>query len=81
MLVSLTTHIIAPMRSNLYFYFFFPVCRDFAVLEDHCLAYTLQEQESKCFMFCFSMLTCPHSYIGLEHLYVSRPADMSCFYV
>lgn len=48
------------------------------MLEDHCLAYTLQEQESKCFMFCFSMLTCPHSYIGL---YVSRPADMSCFCV
>lgn len=26
---------------------FFSVCRDFAVLEDHCLAYNLQEQESK----------------------------------
>lgn len=31
--------------------FFSPVCRDFAVLEDHCLAYTLQEQESKCDIF------------------------------
>nr|XP_060623242.1 coiled-coil domain-containing protein 50 isoform X1 [Anolis sagrei ordinatus] len=26
-------------------YFFFPVCRDFAVLEDHTLAHSLQEQE------------------------------------
>lgn len=32
---------------------FFSVCRDFAVLEDHCLAYTLQEQESKCDPFFF----------------------------
>lgn len=27
--------------------FLCPVCRDFAVLEDHTLAYNLQEQESK----------------------------------
>lgn len=33
---------------NVYsFFLFFPVCRDFAVLEDHCLAHNLQEQESK----------------------------------
>lgn len=31
-----------------FFSFFFAVCRDFAVLEDHCLAHNLQEQESKC---------------------------------
>lgn len=30
-----------------FFFLFFPVCRDFAVLEDHCLAHNLQEQESK----------------------------------
>lgn len=27
--------------------YFSIVCRDFAVLEDHCLAHNLQEQESK----------------------------------
>lgn len=29
------------------------VCRDFAVLEDHCLAHNLQEQESKSFHYLY----------------------------
>lgn len=39
--------LVAMLIQSIFFLFFLAVCRDFAVLEDHCLAHNLQEQESK----------------------------------